>query len=310
MLSEILVRKQTEDGQLLSFDGLLSHFQEKCPDSLKQIESTDICLIEVHSDVNPQEIAQLFDFVGTSQMDVDYQELEKFEVFSPDDDIQIPGVIRRAAIIIYPECGTQFELIGLEHDSKIILFAMKPPYLCSYLYEWFGEANTLAYNFWFSEGPGPVSWEGEFALFKLDDYLLSASDGDSVEDFSIVKLGDHIDFANAILNWLQDHGTFVQFVLKTMEPKWADPKLKSRLKAALAEVEERESLALNLTPDQISKVLEKAETDSSFPDANLIQLLDQENYPKVLGMLEYVESVARGVPGFRLNSFGDFLERF
>ena len=187
---------------------------------------------------------------------------------------------------------------------------MKPPYQCNYLYEWFGEENMLTYNFWFSEGPGPVSWEGELALFKLGDYLLSASARDSEEDFSIVKLGNQIDFANVILNWLQNHGLFPQFVLKTGEPKWTDPMLKSRLKAALAEVEERESLVLNLSPDQIAKILERATNFSEFNDAQLVQLLDQENDPKILGMLEYLESVASGAPGVSLTSFGDFFERF
>jgi len=309
-MNEIRVRKQTEDGQLHSFEGLISHFTAECPDLLRQIESTDICVIEVYSDVDPQEIAKLFDFIGTAQIDVDSEELENFEVFSPDDDIQIPGVIRRAVMVLYPEHRTQYELIGLEDGSNIVLFAMTPPYQCNYLYEWFGKDCNLLYNFWFSEGPGPVSWEGEFALFRLREYLLVASAGDSQEDFTVKKIGNDLDITNALLDWLVDHGNLVQFILKTIEPRWEDDALKSRLKNAVGAIEEQEELLINLSPDQISLVLDKINSSLNFPEARIIQLLGIDIDPKVSLLVDYVEQVAEGKPEYLLTSLGDFLEEF
>jgi hypothetical protein len=75
-------------------------------------------------------------------------------------------------------------------------------------------------------------------------------------------------------------------------------------------IEEQEELLINLSPDQISLVLDKINSSLNFPEARIIQLLGIDIDPKVSLLVDYVEQVAEGKPEYLLTSLGDFLEEF
>jgi len=298
--------KHLPDGQKLEFSGSLEEFHLNCPNSLKTIEVDDICVIKVSEGITPAQVVANLKFFGTDSSDFSDDALDEYGDFGWGEYQFLPGVIQRQAILIEVETHAIFQIVGIEFGNKVELFARKPPYLCSFLSESYGEENVILESSWYSEGPGPVSWEGSDAIFMVRDFLLFASQGDGESDAYLVKAGSEIDVAKGIFVWLVDHGQLVSFILSETTPNWSDGDLLRTFQDSTRKLLSYSSLVVNLSNVQM-QALRDVIRGSNTSDARVLDILETANHPRAGALTQYLVELSNQEAAGPLIFWGNFL---
>lgn len=299
--------KQSSNGQKFEFSGTFEEFFLDHPDNLRIIEVKDICVIKISGGVTPNQVVSKLKFAGTDSSDFNDDALDEYDIFDWGEYQFLPGVIQRQAVITDIENNNQFQIVGIIFEEDIKLFARTPPYLSTSLRDSYGEENILLYNQWYSEGPGPVSWEGEFAVFLIQDHLLFTSQGDAEEDTYIVKLSLNINLSEIIYNWLIDHGNLVTYILGNVSPVWNNANLLEKFRSIIEALSSNTTLMLFISEAQKAELLEVIRM-SSNSDSRVLDILEVENHPRANSLVEYLIQLSNQGFGSNLISWGDFLD--
>lgn len=303
----ITLLKQLSNGQKFQFTGSLEEFLLNCPDDLKTIEVEDICVIKISEEITPDQVASNLNFLGTESSDFNDDALDEYDDFDWGEYQILPGVIQRQAIITSAETESVFQVVGIEFGNKVEVFARTPPYLSTFLSDSYGEKNLLLYNQWYSEGPGPVSWEGEFAIFSIRNFLLFATQGDGVNDESLIEAGSVEDLAELIYDWLLDQGELVCFILNNITPNWSDDDLISTFQESIKKLNDYNLLDLFISDDQRQALLEVIRT-SGASDARVLDILETKDHPSAISLTQYLVGLSNQGAEGSLISRGDFMQ--
>lgn len=283
----VKLHKRMDDGETIDFFGSLEEFEFKCPASLKAIAVDDICVIEFGSEISPDQIAANLTFIGNESADFNDEALDDYDVFDWGEYQILPGLIQRQVIVI--EEGTQsvHQIVGIELSDNVELFARKPQYLSQFINESFSETNLLAYHSWYSEGPGPVSWDGESAVFLIRGFLIETSDGDLGQSTALSKAVSVAHVGKFMHAWLDERDLVTQFVLFNVTPIWGSDKLSRDFHEATKKLSHERTLSTNLSSEiteeilncirkfnpSSSRILSILEDVGDWRAENLIQLL-------------------------------------
>ena len=298
--------KQLPDGQKFEFSGSLEEFLVNCPDNLKMIEVEDICVIKISEGIAPNQVARNLKFLGTDSSDFNDDALDEYEDFDWGEYQFLPGVIQRQAVIIRAETQSVYQVVGIKFRNEVELFARIPPYLGTFLSETYGEENLLLENHWYTEGPGPVSWEGSDAIFLIRDFLLFASQGDGESDAYLVKIDSDEDLAGEIYQWLVDHGQLVSFILSNFTPNWSDADLLKSFQESIKKLLSNSSLVLNISDVQM-QFLYNVIRGSITSDSKVLEIIETNNHPLTDALTQYLVALSNESTRGILISWGDFL---
>ena len=301
----ITLLKQLSNGQKFQFTGSLEEFLLNCPDDLKTIEVEDICVIKISEEITPDQVVSNLNFLGTESSDFNDDALDEYDDFDWGEYQILPGVIQRQAIITSAE--SVFQVVGIEFGNKVEVFARTPPYLSTFLSDSYGEKNLLLYNQWYSEGPGPVSWEGEFAIFSIRNFLLFATQGDGVNDESLIEAGSVEDLAELIYDWLLDQGELVCFILNNITPNWSDEDLINTFQESIKKLNDYNLLDLFISDEQRQALLEVIRT-SGASDARVLDILETKDHPSAISLTQYLVGLSNQGAEGSLFSRGDFMQ--
>jgi hypothetical protein len=263
-------------------------------------------VIKVSEGITTAQVVANLKFFGTDSSDFSDDSLDEYGDFGWGEYQFLPGVIQRQAILIEVETHAIFQIVGIEFGNKVELFARKPPYLCSFLSESYGEENVILESSWYSEGPGPVSWEGSDAIFMIRDFLLCASQGDGESDAYLVKVGSEIDLAKGIFDWLVDHGQLVSLILNETTPNWNDGDLLKTFQDSTKELLSYNSMVVNLSKVQM-QALRDVIRGSNTPDARVLDILETTNHPRAGALTQYLVELSNQEAARPLIFWGDFL---
>jgi len=301
--------KQLSTGQKFEFTGSLEEFLLNCPDNLKTIDIEDICVIKISEEITPDQVASNLKFLGTESSDFNDDALDEYIDFEWGEYQLLPGVIQRQVIIIQAEAKSMHQIVGIEFGNEVQLFARTPPYLCTYLSDSYGIENLLIYSKWYSEGPGPVSWEGSDAIFLIRDFLLFASQGDSESDAYLVKAGSSEDLPELLYGWLVDQGQLVCFILSSITPNWSDEGVLKEFLGSMKDLVSYNFLDLSISDNQMEVLLDVIRASSSL-DARVLDILETRNHPRANALTQYLIGLSKQGAGGTLISRGDFLSNF
>jgi hypothetical protein len=304
--SEVKFLKHSLDGQKFIFSGSLEEFDLICPEDLKAIDVDDICLIEISAGITPDQIASKLKFIGNESADFNDDALDEYDNFDWGEYQILPGLIQRQVIVTELESQAKYLIVGIDFENEIELFARIPPYLSISLIDSFGEENLLAYNQWYSEGPGPISWEGEFAIFLIRKFLLFTTQGDAESDTYIIKIASEEELPEIIFDWLVEHGQLVYFIFGNVAPNWNDTRILKSLGRSLEKLTSYNSLELNVTTEQIQNLLCLIR-ESNESDSRVLEILETPDHPRAGFLTQYLNDLSDKGAEANLISWGDFL---
>ena len=303
---EINFFKQLADGQKFNFSGSLEEFELKCPESIKAINVDDICLIEIKAGIKPDQIASKLTFVGNDSADFNDDTLDDYDNFEWGEYQLLPGLIQRQVVVTDLESQTKYLIVGIELAGKVELFARIPPHLSNSLSDSFGEEYLLAYNQWYSEGPGPVSWEGEFALFLIREFLLFTNQGDVESDAYIKQISSEKELPEILFDWLVEHGQLVFFILDNITPNWSNARVLKEFTMSLEKLTSYTTLDLNIKTEQFYDLLNVIRKSNSS-DSRVLEILETNNHPRAGFLTQHLVDLSDRGAESTLTSWGDFL---
>lgn len=303
---EINFFKQLADGQKFNFSGSLEEFELKCPESIKAINVDDICLIEIKAGIKPDQIASKLTFVGNDSADFNDDTLDDYDNFEWGEYQLLPGLIQRQVVVTDLESQTKYLIVGIELAGKVELFARIPPYLSNSLSDSFGEEYLLAYNQWYSEGPGPVSWEGEFALFLIREFLLFTNQGDVESDAYIEQISSEKELPEILFDWLVEHGQLVFFILVNITPNWSNARVLKEFTMSLEKLTSYTILDLSIKTEQFYDLLNVIRKSNSS-DSRVLEILETNNHPRAGFLTQHLVDLSDRGAESTLTSWGDFL---
>jgi hypothetical protein len=264
-------------------------------------------VIKISEEITPDQVASNLKFLGTESSDFNDDALDEYIDFEWGEYQLLTGVIQRQAIIISAETESVYQVVGIEFENKVELFARTPQYLCTFLSDSYGEKNLLLYNQWYSEGPGPVSWEGEFAIFLIRNFLLFTTQGDGVNDENLIEAGSVENLAEVIYDWLLDQGELVFFILSNITPNWSNDDLINTFQESIKKLMNYNSLDLFISDDQRQALLEVIRL-SGASDARVLGILETKDHPSAIGLTQYLVGLSNQGAEGTLISRGDFMQ--
>ncbi len=303
---EIYFFKQLVDGQKFNFSGSLEEFELRCPESIRAINVDDICLIEIRAGIKPDQIASKLTYVGNDSADFNDDALDDYDNFEWGEYQLLPGLIQRQVVVTDLESQAKYLIVGIELAGKVELFARIPPYLSTSLSDSFGEEYLLAYNQWYSEGPGPVSWEGEFAIFLIREFLLFTTQGDAESDAYIIQISSEKELPEILFDWLVEHGQLVFFILGNITPNWTDARMLKDFAMSLEKLISYTSLNLNIKTEQFYDLLNVIR-ESNSSDSRVLEILETLDHPRAGFLTQGLVDLSDRGAEATLTSWGDFL---
>lgn len=303
---EINFFKQLVDGQKFNFSGSLEEFELKCPETIKAINVDDICLIEIKAGITPDQIASKLSFVGNGSADFNNDTLDDYDNFEWGEYQLLPGLIQRQVVVTDLETQAKYLIVGIESAGKVELFARIPPYLSTSLSDSFGEGYLLAYNQWYSEGPGPVSWEGESAIFLIREFLLFTTKGDAGSDVYIIQISSEKELPKILFDWLVENGQLVFFIFRNITPNWSDARMLKEFTMSLEKLKSYNSLELSIKTKQFYDLLNFIR-ESNSSDSRVLEILETNHHPRAGFLTQHLVELSNQGSEATLTSWGDFL---
>ena len=265
--------KRLESGETFEFVGSLEEFKFNCPQSLKAIDVDDICIIEFSPEINADQIASNLTFIGTDSAEFNDEELENYGQFEWGEFSDFPGLIQRQVIAVEEVDKSPYQIVGIETGGKAELFARKPQYLCQFVDETFGSENLLLSHSWYSEGPGPVSWDGESAVFLIRDSIIEIIDSDWQQLASLTKVISVAQIGEILYEWLKERELITQFILFFVSPQWNSKKLNREYHESIKRLSNVQSFSAELSVEQIGELL-KVIRKSGRSESKILGILE------------------------------------
>ncbi len=171
--------------------------------------------------------------------------------FEPDrDDLERQmGAVPR--FVFLTQDSTTWQVVQLVVGEKPVKFlrSLTDAYVATDRYD---SERVLAQFSYHSDGPGPISWSGSFAILDVGSYLLYTTDGDSVDDDSAYAKPSSL--ASELSSWLADCSAKYLYVLNSSQIDWLDLEKKAEYVRLLSDLDEFSQVSMNLTDDEKSQL--------------------------------------------------------
>jgi len=248
-------------------------FDASALEKFNPIRCGDALRVELRDGLDPYEVLKILRFDSDDDFDgTDYQSWDTPMEWVDDfeESYAYNGTIRRYAVLV--QGVKTWRIVGFEHKGDIKLILMDPDYMYEAGSRYAGIRPIGDFTF-HTEGPGPVSWDFENAIFDAGDFWLQAFGGDSGQhDKALDKPSNPEEFAQTYLDWLTSSRALTLFILNYAPCNWSRKRDKEELDSALGNTYEIMSFYGHLNQHEKDLIL-KAIQESEYHDKELIAIL-------------------------------------
>jgi hypothetical protein len=273
------------------------------------IRADEVFEIEIRSGLDPMKVIERLHFDSADLPDVSIAEDYEYPVdWLEDWDFDpIHGAVSRLAVLI--QDGKHWRIAGLRFgdEFKMLLVEQEDTDNAANRYK----PRRVLGDFWFhTEGPGPVSWDGNSALLEMDGFWIHANGGDISDDDRLIGPGAG-GFGLRYLVWLMENSAQIAFIMANVKCAWTDTAQAERYAELFDDVSEVFGLADGLSSTEVEAVLQEIEASESG-DKAFVQILSSPSHPLAPALLAVMDEVVQTESGRALmwrDGFVAHLER-
>ena len=296
---EFTAYKMPIAGELITISGTKEELLGGALSPILPLTPSDTFQLEISNSIDPQLIHNLIKFT-TDEFAWEYDDPCGVTDLAPDDRggnensnwnvgdyyelASLEGETFRRAIV--RGHATSWQVVGISAGQEVVtlLQGLDDRYSGS---RYIPGAKSIASYWWHSDGPGPISWDGDHAIYEVAGYWLSTSGGDTPEPEKIDPIPSNP--AHYLFEWLERKNAVTFFLLKELKPKWDSRSLVSRLEAALEEQSQFINLELGVSEVGILELVEQI--SKSSPEARPVaEILETNGHPKAEKLVKFIES--------------------
>jgi len=194
------------------------------------------------------------------------------------------GEVYRKAIVI--RGNDAWQVVGLPHGEAVVTILQGLNDRSGGTRDIPG-AKDVANFWWHSDGPGPVSWDGDDSIYEVDGYWIRTSGGDTLASQEIERAPAKP--AQSLFLWLDSKNALSHFLVRYLEPKWESDALKQRLAVALDNQSEFVFLYIDVSKDDIKDLVNLMRNPSS-KTGPLVDILETDGHRQAEKLVRFIES--------------------
>jgi hypothetical protein len=216
--------------------------------TLNPVAADDWIELNLKAGIDRFKAAQWLEFDASEEIIMD-EEPDGWwsENFEPDrDDLERQmGAVPR--FVFLTQDSTTWQVVQLVVGEKPVKFlrSLTDAYVATERYD---SKRVLAQFSYHSDGPGPISWSGSFAILDAGSYLLYTTDGDSLDDDSAYAKPSSL--VSELSSLLDDCSAKYLYVLNSSQIGWLDLEKKAEYIRLLSDLDEFSQVSMNLTDEE------------------------------------------------------------
>jgi hypothetical protein len=293
---EFTAYKQAMNGELITISGTEEQLLRGALETMLPVEHYEAFQLNIGDSIDPGLLHNLISFTSDEFLMNGADDPLGFTELEPEPTPGAPqneeyfelaafdGEVYRKAIVV--RGNDTWQVVGLSHGEQVVTILQGVNDRYSGTRDIPGAREVASFG-WHSDGPGPISWDGDDCIYEVAGYWLRTSGGDELASQEIDPAPAKA--AQSLFFWLDSKNALSHFLLKYLEPKWGSDSLKQRLAVALDNLSEFVSLELNVSEDDIKDLVDLMRNPSS-ETGPVVEILETDGHPQAEKLVRFIES--------------------